>query len=367
MTPDHCITINLGNRSYDTLVGRGLLGETGGFVSDSLGGRNSGACVVVSDSNVGPLYREVVEDSLSAAGFRATYVEVPAGEASKCLTCAESVCRQMAQVGLDRGSFLVALGGGVIGDLAGFAASVFFRGIPYVQIPTSVVAQVDSSVGGKTGVNIPEGKNLVGAFHQPKLVLADAETLRTLPDREYREGFAEIIKHAGIRDAEMVPMIKAVVDVSDRADLGDLIARNVSIKAAVVAEDEQERSGTRALLNFGHTIGHAIESSAGYGVLLHGEAISIGLAAAIHLSRKIAGLSEPDANVLLDLLRLFELPLSIGADVEGGAILAAMKRDKKFDAGKIRFVLARAVGDAFVSNDVTWQDIEEAVALVRGV
>lgn len=243
--------------------------------------------------------------------------------------------------------------------------AVFFRGIPYVQIPTSVVAQVDSSVGGKTGVNMPEGKNLIGSFHQPKLVLADVETLRSLPDREYREGFAEVIKHAGIRDAGMVKMINAAAAVDDRADLGDLIARNVRIKAAVVTEDEQERSGTRALLNFGHTIGHAIESSAGYGQLLHGEAISIGLAAAVHLSRNLAGLSDSDADVLLALLDKFKLPRTLGPEIPDDVILSAMKRDKKFDAGEIRFVLVRAVGDAFVSEVVTWADIEQAVAAVR--
>ena len=365
MTPDHRIHIDLGARSYDVLVGRGLLAETGAFVAEAFGGKTRGACVIVSDSNVGPLYRDAVESSLRSTGFTPTSIEVPAGEASKSMSCVETVCRQMAQAELDRGSFLIALGGGVVGDLAGYSAAIFFRGIPYVQIPTSVVAQVDSSVGGKTGVNMPEGKNLIGCFHQPKLVLADVETLRSLPAREYREGFAEVIKHAGIRDAGMVEMIDAAASVEDRAELGELIARNVRIKAAVVMEDEQERSGTRALLNFGHTIGHAIESSAGYGELLHGEAISIGLAAALHLSRKLAGLSESDAATLIELLKKFELPLTISPEVDDALILAAMRRDKKFDAGEIRFVLARAVGNAYVSDQETWPDIEEAVAAVR--
>jgi 3-dehydroquinate synthase len=360
MTPDHRIHIDLGARSYDVLVGRGLLAETGAFVAEAFGGKTRGACVIVSDSNVGPLYRDAVESSLRSTGFTPTSIEVPAGEASKSMSCVETVCRQMAQAELDRGSFLIALGGGVVGDLAGYSAAIFFRGIPYVQIPTSVVAQVDSSVGGKTGVNMPEGKNLIGC-----LVLADVETLRSLPAREYREGFAEVIKHAGIRDAGMVEMIDAAASVEDRAELGELIARNVRIKAAVVMEDEQERSGTRALLNFGHTIGHAIESSAGYGELLHGEAISIGLAAALHLSRKLAGLSESDAATLIELLKKFELPLTISPEVDDALILAAMRRDKKFDAGEIRFVLARAVGNAYVSDQVTWPDIEEAVAAVR--
>lgn len=365
MTPDHRIHIDLGTRSYDVLVGRGLLADTGAHISEAIGGKSSGACVIVSDTNVGALYRETVESGLSEVGFTVTYIEVPAGEASKSMSCVENVCRQMAQAGLDRGSFLVALGGGVVGDLAGYAAAIFFRGIPYIQIPTSVVAQVDSSVGGKTGVNMPEGKNLLGCFHQPKLVLADVETLRSLPDREYREGFAEVIKHAGIRDAEMVPMIQSAATIEDRAGLGDLIARNVRIKAAVVIEDEQERSGTRALLNFGHTIGHAIESSAGYGQLLHGEAISMGLVAAIHLSKKLVGMSEEDAQALIDLLKTFNLPLSLNQDLSDEDILTAMRRDKKFDAGEIRFVLTRAIGDAFVSKDVTWPDIEEAVSALR--
>ena len=361
---DHRISIDLGERSYEVLVGRGLLAEIGSEVVRALA-RSNGKCAVVSDTNVAPLYGEAVRDSLEEAGFECVSIEVTAGEASKSMQEVEQVCRKMTAAGLDRSSFLVALGGGVVGDLAGFAAAVFFRGIPYVQVPTSVVAQVDSSVGGKTGVNIPEGKNLVGAFHQPRLVLADVETLRSLPDREYREGFAEIIKHAGIRDAGMVSMIEEAAQVGDRAELGDLIARNVSIKAAVVMEDEQERSGTRALLNFGHTIGHAIEASAGYGKLLHGEAISIGLAAAIHLSKKSAGLSESDAGKLLDLLSLYELPLTFEEEVSEARVLELMKRDKKFDAGRIRFVLAKKIGDAFVSKEITWEDIREAVSVVR--
>jgi 3-dehydroquinate synthase len=364
MTPDHRIHIDLGGRSYDTLIGRGLLDHSGTFVAEALE-RNSGRCVLVSDTNVGPLYGEIVLDRLRDVGFEPSPVEVTAGEASKSMSCVETVCRKMAQAGLDRGSFLVALGGGVIGDLAGFAAAVFFRGIPYIQIPTSVVAQVDSSVGGKTGVNMPEGKNLIGSFHQPRLVLADVETLRSLPEREYNEGYAEIIKHAGIRDADMAPLIESAALATDRADLGDLIARNVGIKARVVTEDEQERSGTRALLNFGHTIGHAIESSAGYGQFLHGEAISIGLAAAIHLSMKLSGLDDSGAEDLLNLLKLFKLPLTLDSSIPNEKILTAMKRDKKFDSGQIRFVLLNSVGDAFVSDKVTWADIEETLAAVR--
>ena len=364
MTPDYRVNVDLGARSYSVLVGRGLLHEAGGFVREALG-KSPGKCVVVTDSNVEPLYGDLVMESLRQAEFDPALISVPAGEESKSMGCVETVCRQMAQAGLDRGSFLVALGGGVVGDLAGFAAAVFFRGIPYIQIPTSVVAQVDSSVGGKTGVNMPEGKNLIGAFHQPKLVLADVETLRSLPTREFNEGFAEIIKHAGIRDSGMLPMIEAAASVDDRADLGELIARNVAIKAKVVMEDEQERTGTRALLNFGHTIGHAIEASAGYGELLHGEAISIGMVAALHLSKKLAGLDEDGVTRMVALLREFDLPLRLAADIPDDSILDAMKRDKKFDAGQIRFVLLDRVGNGLVSEKVTWSDIEDAVRAVR--
>jgi 3-dehydroquinate synthase len=269
----------------------------------------------------------------------------------------------MAKAGLDRKSFVVALGGGVIGDLAGFAASVYQRGIPYVQVPTTVLSQVDSSVGGKTGVNLTDAKNMVGTFHQPAHVFADIDTLDSLHKREWNEGFAEIIKHAAIKDLSLFDAIEAVA--VGKGDLAALIRRNVAIKAAVVESDEHELIGQRALLNFGHTIGHAIESAAGYGKLLHGEAISIGLNAASWLSTQLSGLTTSEHERLLACLKAFELPLTIPKEITDEEILRRMKMDKKFDEGSIRFVLLRTLGDAFVSKDVHEGHIKQALAEVR--
>jgi 3-dehydroquinate synthase len=268
----------------------------------------------------------------------------------------------MAAAGLDRGSFVVALGGGVVGDLAGFVAATYQRGIPFVQIPTTIVAQVDSSVGGKTGVNLRAGKNLAGSFHQPRLVLADTGTLSTLPDREYREGFAEVIKHAAIRDASMLDELDPA---TPRESLAPLIARNIAIKAAVVAEDEKELSGARALLNFGHTIGHAVETVAGYGEFLHGEAISIGLAAALAVSERKCGLSEDDARRVREKLSAFGLPLTMPENLGTDALMAAAAKDKKFSNGKIHFVVVPRLGCAELTSDVTEEDLREAIDSIR--
>ncbi|HRQ90292.1 MAG TPA: 3-dehydroquinate synthase family protein, partial [Bacteroidia bacterium] len=256
------ISLQLANDRYEVLVGTGLIADTAALVAAHTGIRARKAAIV-TDSNVAPLYADTVLASLSDAGIEAVLITVPAGEASKSMERVTEVCREMLRAGLDRKSFLVALGGGVVGDLAGFAAAIFQRGIPCIQIPTTIVSQVDSSVGGKTGVNTPEGKNLLGAFHQPRLVLADTDTLATLPDREFNEGFAEIIKHAAIRDASLLDLVEDHAAI--REHLVDLVARNVAIKAAVVEEDERETTGTRALLNFGHTLGHGIEAAGGYG------------------------------------------------------------------------------------------------------
>jgi 3-dehydroquinate synthase len=355
------VSVSLSERSYAVHVGSGLLAGAGASVRAALPGPK--AVAVVTDSTVGPLYAETVADSLRAAGFEPTVITVAAGEPSKSMACAEEVCRQMIRAGLDRSSALVALGGGVMGDLAGFCAAVFFRGIPYVQIPTTVVSLVDSSVGGKTGVNTPEGKNLLGCFHQPRLVIADVDTLATLPTREFNEGFAEIIKHAAIRDAAMLPLIERAH--GDRSVMAELVARNVAIKAAIVSADEHETTGLRALLNFGHTIGHGIEASAGYGQFLHGEAISLGLIAALRLSEQVAGLDRADSEKIIALLRLFNLPQRLPASVTTGDVLEKLARDKKFKAGSIRFVLLHALGDAFVSRDVTLAQIEAAIESLR--
>ena len=302
--------------------------------------------------------------SLESAGFRPTLHTVPAGEGSKSMSHAENLCREMIRAGHDRKSMVVALGGGVVGDLAGFVAAIFFRGLPFVQIPTTIVAQVDSSVGGKTGVNVAEGKNLLGAFHQPRLVLVDPETLRTLPDREFHEGFAEAIKHAAIRDAPMLDDL-AALDPSNREVPADLIARNIAIKARVVEADEHETLGIRALLNFGHTIGHGIEASVPYGEMLHGEAIALGMKAALHLSERRAGLSPEASGRVLALLEKFRLPQILPSSITTETVMQKLATDKKFSAGAIRFVLLDAAGSAHVTDTVTPEDLREAIEWLR--
>ncbi len=351
------VHVSLGSRSYDVEVGPGLLDRLGAVAAAKFPGRVR--VVVITDSKVGPLYAERALASLQVAGLQAHLITVPSGEASKSLPVAETVCGEMARAGLDRQSFVVALGGGVIGDLAGFCAAIYQRGIPYLQVPTTVLSQVDSSVGGKTGVNLPDAKNMVGCFHQPAQVLADVATLDSLPAREWNEGFAEILKHACIRDAQMLEAIEAVAE--GRGDLAGLIRRNVAIKARIVEADEHETSGLRALLNFGHTLGHAIEAAAGYGGLLHGEAISLGLRAALSLSCKLSGLPAADAARVLALLRRFELPVVLEHDLQPAEVLRIARMDKKFESGQIRFVLLRGLGDAFVSREVTEADLAGAL------
>ena len=354
------ISVELPGREYDVVVGSGILSSLGERAKQVLA---VAKCAVITDSNVAPLYADTVEASLREAGIEPVRVTVEAGEASKSMTVAEECCRQMIRTGLDRSSAVVALGGGVVGDLAGFVSAIFYRGIPFVQVPTTVVAQVDSSVGGKTGVNAPEGKNLIGAFQQPKLVLADVETLRTLPDCDYNEGFAEVIKHAAIRDADMLDLIRKKRGTRD--GLEPLIARNVAIKARVVEEDEKETTGTRALLNFGHTIGHAIESAAGYGGMLHGEAISLGLAAAARISTRRSGLSQAQSDRIIEELKAYDLPLTLPDGMETDDLLQRLARDKKFVDGQVRFVLLTELGKAFVSSDVQEADIRQAIEELR--
>lgn len=348
------VTVALGRRAYGVKIGPGLLDGIGAEVSALGLGKT---CAVVSDSNVAPIYGERVMRSLGVAGFQPVAITVPAGEKSKSMEKAEWICERMIEAGMDRKAWVLALGGGVVGDLAGFVAAIYYRGVPLVQAPTTIVAQVDSAVGGKTGVNSRTGKNLIGAFLQPRLVVADVDTLGTLPDREFNEGFAEVIKHGAIRDRTLLD----AVAVLDRGNLAPMIRRNVEIKAAIVAADEEERTGERALLNFGHTIGHGIEAAAGYGKLLHGEAISLGLVAACGLSVKKAGLEQVEADRVTELLEQFKLPVRLPEGIAMDAIMAALKSDKKFEEGKIRFVLCPRLGEAFVSKDVTEGDVREAV------
>ncbi len=355
------VHVNLGSRSYDIILAPGLLAESGERIqSAGLKGR----AAIITDSNVAPHYLEQVEASLSDSGYDATSHIFPAGEASKSMTETGKLSRELIQAGHDRSSFIVALGGGVTGDLAGFVAAIFYRGIPFVQIPTTIVSQVDSAVGGKTGVNAPEGKNLIGAFHQPRLVLVDPDTLLTLPGREFREGFAEVIKHAAIRDEAMLADLEQFDPLNQNVP-AELIARNVAIKARVVEEDEQETSGTRALLNFGHTIGHGIEASVPYGTLLHGEAISLGIRAALKLSEDHAGLPKESSERILNLLAHYQLPLNLDKDISTDLVLEKLSRDKKFSGGKRTFVLLDRLGNGITCSTIPAEAIAPAINFLR--
>ena len=284
------VSVQLGNRSYAIKISGGLLNRLGAECAQlKLGPR----CAIITDTNVGRHFARTAMKSLTISGFDPVLITVPAGEKSKRLGIVEECFNQLAAHRLERKSFIVALGGGVVGDLAGFVAATYLRGIPFVQVPTTLLAQVDSSVGGKTGVNLKSGKNLAGAFYQPQLVLCDLDALKALPEREYVSGLAEVIKYGIIYDAILFAQLERNLPKllqRDTAVLADVVARCCEIKADVVGQDETE-GGLRAILNFGHTIGHAIENSSGYGKYLHGEAIAIGQVAAAKLSQKILGVA----------------------------------------------------------------------------
>ena len=281
------------------LVGRQLLAQTGRRCRALA---FFGQCAIVTDTNVRPLFADQLKRSLMSAGFRPTLIVLPAGEKSKTLKQAGTICDQMIAAGLDRHSFVIGLGGGMIGDLSGFVSAIYHRGIPHVQIPTTLLAMVDSSIGGKTGVDTRDGKNLIGAFHQPSLVIDDLDVLKTLPRRQFNQGFAEIIKHAIIADAEMFRMLQSWKAGAASA-LQRLIKRNIQIKSRIVAKDERDRTGERALLNFGHTVGHAIERAGNYQKFLHGEAVSLGIVAACAISSEkswaAARISAPQLLIFL--------------------------------------------------------------------
>ena len=338
-------------------VGSGLLGQLGKRVRRYFLGET---CVIITDNNVAPLFAGRVKRSLASASFKPTLITIPAGEKSKTLQQVGAICEQMVAAGLDRQSFVIGLGGGVIGDISGFVAAIYHRGIPHVQIPTTLLAMVDSSIGGKTGVNTADGKNLIGAVHQPSLVIDDVDVLKTLPRREFNQGFAEIIKHAIIADAKMFKRLQSW-EASEALALQSLIKRNIKIKSAIVAKDERDQTGKRAVLNFGHTVGHAIERAGNYRKFLHGEALSLGIVAACAISINRAGLLPEQRDAVVNLLQQFELPTCLPKNFPREKIFSALKFDKKFEDGKIRFVVMPKIGAARVASDVTMKDIREAV------
>ena len=358
----HTVEVSLGERSYPIFIGERVLADLGKRTAELKLGRR---CIIISDKNVAPHYAAKVSTSLRKAGFESMLVTIPAGETSKSLKTFQTCCDRLAGHRLERKSFIVALGGGVVGDLAGFVASAYLRGISFVQVPTTLLAQVDSSVGGKVGVNLKAGKNLVGAFHQPRLVFCDLTTLRTLPLREFRSGLAEVIKYGIIYDAALFARLEKDLPKLLRRDskvLAEVIARCCEIKAEIVAQDETE-TGVRAILNFGHTIGHAIEASAGYGKYLHGEAIAIGQVAAAKLSVHAAGLPPGESARIEEFFRRAGLPTGITLTArQQTSLLDAMRLDKKVSDGQIRFVLARRIGQVEPGHKISPDWIREVLA-----
>ena len=354
------VNVSLGSRSYPIQIGTGLLARLGKECARLNAGTR---CAIITDTNVDRRYAKLAFNSLVKAGFEPTLVIVPAGETAKSLRTVQSCYDQLAAQRLERKSFIVALGGGVVGDLAGFVAATYLRGIGFVQVPTTLLAQVDSSVGGKVGVNLKSGKNLVGAFYQPRLVLCDLDTLKTLPERELRAGLAEVIKYGIIYDSQLFARLERDLPKllkRNPAALEAVIARCCEIKADVVSQDETE-SGLRAILNFGHTIGHAIENSSGYGKYLHGEAISIGQVAAAKLSA-LTGLAGEDAERIRVLFENAGLPTKIQLNpAKREKLFAAMRLDKKVSGGEIKFVLAKRLGKVVWGQKVPQSLIEQVM------
>jgi 3-dehydroquinate synthase len=361
------VRVDLEDRGYDIDIGSELLADSAAAIKRILPGARF---AVVSDANVAPLYLDALKSALSSRGGYLGEIVVPAGEASKSFPVLARVCEDLLTLGVERGDAVIALGGGVVGDLAGFAASILRRGVRYVQVPTSLLAQVDSSVGGKTGIDTPQGKNLIGAFHQPSLVIVNPALLATLPPREFRAGYAEMMKYGLLGDTEFFAWLERNWQKIFNGDLHALlqaIATSCRAKAAIVAADEREESGKRALLNLGHTFGHALEAFAGYSDrLLHGEAIAIGMRLAFTFSVEKGLCPELDARRVERHLADVGLPIKI-AEIPGERpspeqLLELMRQDKKVKGGKLALVLVRGIGKAFVEPDVSPEGLRDFLA-----
>ncbi len=367
------LTVELGKRAYDIHVGRGLLARAAELIKPVL---HQPRVYIVSDSIVASLYLEPLEAQLKAAGIRCDHTVVPAGEASKDISRLAQVLNAMIAARSERSTMVVALGGGVVGDLAGFAASILLRGVDFIQIPTTLLSQVDSSVGGKTGINMPAGKNLVGTFHQPRLVIADTDVLNTLPKRELLAGYAEVAKYGLIEDVPFWDWLEhnalAMLGGGETSHelLRHAIMTSCKSKARTVAADERE-SGVRALLNLGHTFGHALEAEMGYGAeLLHGEAVAIGMVLAFDLSVRLGLCPKEDAARVREHLRKVGLPVRPPRAGRNGAVtpsrlIAHMAQDKKVKDGAVTFVLARGIGKAFMTSEVPMEKLEATLAAAQ--
>jgi 3-dehydroquinate synthase len=354
------VRVNLGPRSYDIEVGTGNLPGLGQFVR-RLG--DVSHAVVMIDENVAQTHAVTAAESLHNSGIRIDLVKIPAGEGSKSVTMADTLWNALATAKADRRTLIVAVGGGVIGDLAGFVAATYARGLRFVQIPTTLLAQVDSSVGGKTGINLPLGKNLVGAFWQPSGVLIDTTVLHSLPEREYVSGLAEVVKYGVILDADFFASLEGSSGpllVRDAATLAKAVTRSCQLKAQVVEADEREESGRRVVLNYGHTFAHALETVMGYGSLLHGEAVSIGMTCAARLSRALSRIDDELVARQTNLLSALHLPTAVPA-LDLDAALTAMSRDKKVEHGRLRFVLPARLGHVELVDHVSREQTKEAM------
>ena len=360
-SPDYrTVRVELGPRAYDVVIGRGLLDRTAELIAS----RVRGPMAIITDKTVNKLFAQRLEKS-KLADFAPFLLEIEPGESSKSMSEVTRLLSEMAKRKVPRSGTVIGMGGGVVGDLAGFIAASYLRGLAFVQIPTTLLAMVDSSVGGKTGVNLPEGKNLVGVFHQPKLVVIDLDTLGTLPPVQFSAGMAEVIKYGAIRDRALFQRVMKGVSPQD-ADLAEIVEKCVSIKARIVENDEFETKGERALLNFGHTIGHAIEKAGGYKRYLHGEAIALGMRAAAWLSRQETGLSQEDARDIEVALLANQLPVVLDAAIDSRAILDALGNDKKVAAdGENRWVLLTQIGEAETGRKIAPEKVARAVEYLR--
>jgi len=360
------VHVALGARSYDIAIAPGLLAAAGARLRPRL---KRPVTAIVTDANVARLHLKTLEDSLAAAGIASTSVVLPAGEATKSYHHLAVLCDRLLAAGIERGDAIIALGGGVIGDLAGFAAAILRRGIDFIQIPTTLLAQVDSSVGGKTGINSSHGKNLIGAFHQPRAVLADLALLDTLPRRDLAAGYAEVAKYGLLGDAAFFAWLESsapAIFAGDRNARAHAIKVSCKAKAHIVAEDETE-TGVRALLNLGHTFAHALEAATSYGErLLHGEAVAVGMAMAFRFSERLNLCPAGESGRVERHLASVGLPVSLagiaGELPEAAALLAIMRQDKKAQAGKLTFILVRRIGEAFIARDIPDDRVEAFLA-----
>src|SRR3954469_16931298 len=355
------VHVNLGPRSYDIEIGSGNLADVVRFCDTD---QDDAHAVIITDTNVEELYSDPVGDAFQEAGAQVDILVAEAGEQSKSPDVAADLWEQMLDQGADRKTVVVALGGGVVGDLAGFVAATFTRGLRFVQIPTTLLAQVDSSVGGKVGVNLPGGKNMVGAFWQPRGVLIDVSVLATLPARESRAGLAEVVKYGVIQDEEFFAYLETnakQVNARDEAVLTRIVERCCRLKADVVEQDEREETGLRSILNYGHTFCHAFEAATGYQKLLHGEGVAIGMVCAARLAQRLGRVDGAFVERQRKLLETFELPLDV-PDVDHGELIELMYRDKKVERGKLRFVLPTRMGHVELVRDVSNEDVLASTA-----